>query len=104
MATLMVLQKPMLAVYPPATLTAWYYAVGSVLTLAVCAFFGVRPVDFLLTGQWEVCTYEVCSFFFFWRPVVYVFDGFVKVFCSWVGVPVCLSERPSRRLLTWQGY
>lgn len=54
MATLMVLQKPMLAVYPPATLTAWYYAVGSVLTLAVCAFFGVRPVDFLLTGQWEV--------------------------------------------------
>lgn len=54
MAALMVLQKPMLAVYPPATLTAWYYAVGSVLTLAVCAFFGVRPVDFLLTGQWEV--------------------------------------------------
>ncbi|CAN0460528.1 unnamed protein product, partial [Hapterophycus canaliculatus] len=36
MATLMVLQKPMLAVYPPATLTAWYYAVGSALTLLVC--------------------------------------------------------------------
>lgn len=54
MATLMVLQKPMLAVYPPATLTAWYYAVGSLLALAVCAFFGVQPVDFLFTGQWEV--------------------------------------------------
>ncbi|CAM9325411.1 unnamed protein product [Scytosiphon promiscuus] len=53
MATLMVLQKPMLAVYPPATLTAWYYAVGSALTLLVCAFFGVRPADFLLTSQWE---------------------------------------------------
>ncbi|CAM9281774.1 unnamed protein product [Ectocarpus sp. 6 AP-2014] len=53
MAALMVLQKPMLAVYPPATLTAWYYAVGSALTMVVCGFFGVRPADFLLTGQWE---------------------------------------------------
>ncbi len=54
MAALMVLQKPMLTVYPPATLTAWYYAVGSFLTLAVCAFYGVQPADFLFTGQWEV--------------------------------------------------
>lgn len=54
MASLMVLQKPMLAVYPPATLTAWYYTVGSVLTLVLGAFLGVRPADFLLTGQWEV--------------------------------------------------
>ncbi|CAM9307207.1 unnamed protein product [Choristocarpus tenellus] len=43
----------MLAIYPPATVTAWYYAVGSSFTLLLCAFSGVRPVDFLLTGKIE---------------------------------------------------
>ena len=59
MAALMVLQKPMLAVYPPATLTAWYYAVGSALTMVLCACLGVRPKDFLLTGNWEVTMTEL---------------------------------------------
>lgn len=50
----MVLQKPMLAVYPSATVTAWYYAVGSAFTLLLCAFWGVQPADFWFSGQWEV--------------------------------------------------
>ena len=44
----------MLSLYPPATLTAWYYAVGSALTILVCACYGVQPGDFLLTGKREV--------------------------------------------------
>lgn len=54
MAALMVLQKPMLAVYPPATLTAWYYAVGSMLTMILCTWFEVKASDFYFTGNWEV--------------------------------------------------
>ena len=51
---MVVLQKPLLSLYPPATLTAWYYAVGSALTILVCACYGVQPGDFLLTGKREV--------------------------------------------------
>lgn len=54
MAALVVLQKPMLAVYPPATLTAWYYAVGSMFTMILCSWFGVKASDFYFTGRWEV--------------------------------------------------
>lgn len=54
MGMLMVLQKPFLAVYPSATLTAWYYAVGSVFTMIMCAFSGVELKDFYLTGRLEV--------------------------------------------------
>lgn len=54
MATLLVIQKPMLAAYPSATLTAWYYAVGSAFTMVMCACSGVKLQDFLLTGRIEV--------------------------------------------------
>lgn len=72
MAALMVLQKPMLAVYPPATLTAWYYAVGSMLTMILCACFGVKAADFYFTGNWEVK--QEC-------PSLGVISGAVCVLC-----------------------
>lgn len=70
MATLFVVQKPMLAVYPPATLTAWYYAVGTVFTMVLCACSGVQLEDFRLTGQIEVSflvteAFVVFTFLFF---------------------------------------
>ncbi|CAN0139162.1 unnamed protein product, partial [Phaeothamnion confervicola] len=51
MATLAVVQKPVLAVYPPATVTLWYYAIGSAVTVAACIAFGVPVHDFALTGR-----------------------------------------------------
>ncbi|CAM9639251.1 unnamed protein product, partial [Discosporangium mesarthrocarpum] len=53
MAVLVVAQKPMLSAYPPATVTAWYYAVGSLFTLAMCPLLGVKLEDFLLTQRIE---------------------------------------------------
>lgn len=53
-AILFVLERPMHEDYPQTTLDSWVYAAGSVVTLVVGVVCGVRPVDFLLTGQWEV--------------------------------------------------
>ncbi|CAM9605578.1 unnamed protein product, partial [Ectocarpus sp. 4 AP-2014] len=52
-AILFVLERPMREDYPETTLDSWTYAAGSIATLVVGVICGVRPVDFLLTGQWE---------------------------------------------------
>eukprot|EP00953_Heterococcus_sp_UTEX-ZZ885_P010458 6109-Heterococcus_DN1.PRE.2 len=54
MALLTVAQRPMLTQYPSMTLTAWYYAVGSMFTLLACIFGDVSANDLLLTSKLQV--------------------------------------------------
>jgi hypothetical protein len=54
MALLTVAQRPMLTQYPSMTLTAWYYAVGSMFTLLACIFGDLSANDLLLTSKLQV--------------------------------------------------
>jgi drug/metabolite transporter (DMT)-like permease len=51
MAGLIITLKPLSSVYPTTTVTAWYYAVASVLTIFACMAAGLPAEAYALTGR-----------------------------------------------------